>query len=275
MKKFPLLATLLLTGLISFSQTPTLEKIWTTDTLLKTPESVLFDAKEKLLYVSNIDGNPAEKDGKGSIAKVGLDGKIIAAEWVKGLHAPKGMGLFKNKLYVADLTDVVVIDVQKGSIEQRIPVNGANFLNDITIDNKGIVYVSDSRTFKVHRIENGTVFTQVEKLVGPNGLLAVKDNLFILDRGSLLLLLPDGKMEKLADGMDPGTDGIEKVKDNEYIVSCWGGVVYYVYANGQKQILLDTRNEKINSADIGYDAKKKIVYVPTFYKNTVVAYQLK
>ena len=76
------------------------------------------------------------------------------------------------------------------------------------------------------------------------------------------------------DGMDPSTDGIERVAPNQYLVSCWNGIVYYVVAGAQKITLFDTRTEKINSADIGYDAKTKIIYVPTFLKNSVVAYQL-
>ena len=40
-------------------------------------------------------------------------------------------------------------------------------------------------------------------------------------------------------------------------------------------MILDTRIDKINAADIGYDSKNKIVYVPTFWKNNVMAYQLK
>jgi len=39
--------------------------------------------------------------------------------------------------------------------------------------------------------------------------------------------------------------------------------------------LLDTSKEKKNTADIGYDPVKRIVYVPTFNAKTVVAYQLK
>ena len=71
----------------SFAQ-HSLTRLWETDTLLKIPESVLFDAENKILYVSNIDGtDPWAKDGKGSIGKVGLDGKIIATEWVTGLNA--------------------------------------------------------------------------------------------------------------------------------------------------------------------------------------------
>ena len=274
MKTYLLAAILCISSQLP-AQEPRLEKIWTTDSLLKVPESVLYDAVNKVLYVSNIDGQPAEKDGKGSIGKVGLDGRIIQAAWISGLNAPKGMGLYKDKLYVADLTEVVVIDIKKGSITDKIPVADAVFLNDISIDNQGVVYVSDSRSAKVHKIENGNVMLLVEKLQGPNGLLAIKDGLLILDRGSLLKMTKDGQLSKLADGMDPGTDGIEMVKENEYIVSCWAGVMYYVRTNGNKTTLLDTRNDKINSADIGYDSKRKIVYVPTFYRNTVTAYQLK
>lgn len=252
-----------------------LTQVWETDTLLRTPESVLYDAKARLLYVSNIDGVPNEKDGKGSIAKVGLDGKIINARWVTGLNAPKGMGKYKNKLYVADLTEVVVIDIDKATITERIPVEGSVFLNDITIDKTGAVYVSDTRVFKVYRIDKGFVVTLFQNLQGPNGLLALGDELLILDKGRLVKQLASGTLANIAEGMDPTTDGIEQVQKNEYLVSSWNGVIYYIYADGNKQILLDTRPQKINTADIGYDPKNRILYVPTFYGNKVVAYQLK
>ncbi len=273
-KSILILLTLVLTT-ATYAQTHSLVKKWQTDSLLKTPESVLFDAKAKLLYVSNIDGAPDGKDGKGSIGKVGLDGKIISVDWVSGLNAPKGMGMYKGKLYVADLTEVVVIDIEKAQIVQKIPVEGSVFLNDITIDKNGVVFVSDTRNFKVYRIEKGNVFKQLENLQGPNGLLSLGNDLIILDKGSMIELLENGNISKLADGMDPSTDGIEMVKPNEYIVSCWSGIIYYVDANGNKQTLLDNRPIKSNTADIGYDPKNRIVYVPTFYKNMIVAYELK
>jgi hypothetical protein len=73
--------------------------------------------------------------------------------------------------------------------------------------------------------------------------------------------------------MDGSTDGIEPV-GNDFIVSCWTGVIYYVHANGKIEQLLDTRDKQVNSADIGYDPANQIVYVPTFFKNNVVAYKL-
>jgi len=256
------------------AQKATVQKLWATDTILKVPESVLVDDKENCLWVSNIDGASNGKDGKGGISKLSKTGTPINLDWVTGLNAPKGMAKYKQELYVADLTELVIIDIKKGVVKNKIKVEGSVFLNDVTVNKNGAVFVSDSRTGKVHRIENSIVSIEIENLQGPNGLLSIEDQLLILDRGSLLSVTPGGAISKIMDGMDPSTDGIERVAPNQYIVSCWNGIVYFVAAGAQKITLFDTRSEKINSADIGYDAKNKIIYVPTFLKNSVVAYQL-
>lgn len=273
-----LIITLALVGTVvvsSFAQPHELIKKWETEPTLKTPESVLFDASAQVLYVSNIDGQqPWTKDGKGSIAKVGLDGKVIAAEWVSGFEAPKGLGLHQGRLYVADIDRVVVVDVAKGSIAETIPVTGAKKLNDITIDAAGVVYVSDSEAGKVHAIKQGQVSLYLENLKGPNGVLAHGHDFYVLASGTLFKVGKDKSLIKIVDGMEASTDGIEHVKEDEFVVSSWIGVMYYV-KGGEKQQLLDTRALKRNTADIGYDAKNRIVYVPTFFANTVVAYEVK
>lgn len=259
----------------SFAQ-HSLTRLWETDTLLKVPESVLFDAGNKVLYVSNIDGtDPWGNDGKGSIGKVGLDGKIIAAEWVNGLSSPKGLGLYKNKLYVADLTNIVVIDPQKGTIEKTIPVEGAGGLNDISISKDGIIWVSDSKNKKIYKIENDHSSVYLENLKGPNGVLMRGKDLYIVDAGGFFKVNEDKTLTMIAEGMEGGTDGIENIAGNDFLVSCWQGTLWYISEKGEKQMLLDTKGEKKNTADIGYDPETKIVYVPTFWKNTIVAYQVK
>ncbi|MEO6894106.1 MAG: ATP-binding protein, partial [Ginsengibacter sp.] len=65
------------------------------------------------------------------------------------------------------------------------------------------------------------------------------------------------------------------VGNGDFIVSAWVGYIYYVYADGHFDTLLDTHADNKNTADIGFDAAKKIVYVPTFLGKTVSAYQLK
>ncbi len=62
--------------------------------------------------------------------------------------------------------------------------------------------------------------------------------------------------------------------DGDFILTSWGGYIYYVYANGKVETLLETHLNKINSADIGYNKKDRIIYVPTFFAKTIVAYKL-
>lgn len=254
-----------------------LEKKWETDSTLKTPESVLFDAGNKVLYTSNIGGAPDAKNGSGSIGKVGLDGKIIAVDWVPGLNAPKGMALVKNTLWVADVDELVTIDITKGQITNHIKVPNAKFLNDVAADTKGNIYVSDSRNKELWKIENGKPARLLDStsLKGPNGVLVYNKDIYVLDDGTLYRLGKGKSLDKIAEGMEGHTDGVENVQGNEFIVSCWQGVVYYVNGDGTTQKLLDTRDEKINSADIGYDSKTRMVYVPTFFKKKIVAYELK
>lgn len=272
MKK--LLLCLTLATALSAQAQHSLEKIWESDTTLAIPESVLPHPKQNLLYVSLIDGEPWGADGKGAIAQLNKQGKIINAAWVTGLSAPKGMGLYGGKLYVADLADVVVIDEKKGTIDDRIAVEGAQGLNDITITKEGTVYVSDSRTGKVHRISKGKVEPYMEGLKGVNGLLAVDNELYVCTANDVLKT-SDGKQTTVAGTMPAGGDGIEPVGNGDLLTSTWSGVVYYITKDGTVTSLLDTREQKKNTADIGYDARNRIVYVPTFFAKSVVAYRLK
>ena len=65
---------LLVVSLLVNAQTPKLTPLWETDTTLTTPESVLFDAKNNVLYVSCINGSSVPENQKSFIAKIGLDG---------------------------------------------------------------------------------------------------------------------------------------------------------------------------------------------------------
>ena len=137
------------------------------------------------------------------------------------------------------------------------------------------MYVSDSKKKKVFAIKDGKPAVHLENLKGPNGLLFHDGALYLLDGEGLYRVGQDRSLKLLSDGMPGGVDGVENVTGNDFIVSCWHGTIYYVKGDGTREVLLDTHEQKINSADIGYDPKNRIVYVPTFFKNSVVAYELK
>ena len=250
---------------------------WETDTLFKVPESVIFDSKNKVLYVSNIEGkDPWGADGKGSIGKLGLNGKIINVDWVTGLQAPKGMAIFKDKLYVADLKTIVIIDIATGKIDRKMTIPLAKGLNDISIDATGVIYVTDSEGKKLYRVEENSPSVMIDTLAGPNGVLVSGKNLYLLNDGGLYRInqTNHNAMNKMVDGLDGGTDGVENVKDEDFIVSCWSGTVWYVNGDGRKEMMYDGKSLGKNTADIGYDPETKMVYVPTFWKNSVIAFEL-
>ncbi|SKC41227.1 NHL repeat-containing protein [Ohtaekwangia koreensis] len=267
--------TVLLLILVAFcANAQTLTMKWKSDTVFRVPESVYVDAKNNVLYVANIDGKSDEKDGKGFISKVSPEGKVITLEWVTGLNAPKGMGIYKNNLYVADLSRIVTIDIATGK-PTFTEVEGAIFLNDVTTDEKGNVYVSDSRTGKIHKFANGKaeVYYENAEIKSTNGVLAMKDALYFVDfqTGNFYKLDWSKKLSKVGTAA-PGGDGIVSVGKNEFIISSWYGEVYLVDSTGKATRLLDTKEQKLNSADVDYDSKTKTLYIPTFFGNSIAAY---
>lgn len=272
--------SLALKPLAPFHSPKKLVKVWETDTTLRVPESVLYDSKDQVLYVANIDGGSDALDGNGFISKVSLDGKVENLRWTSGLNAPKGMALHKGKLYVSDVYRLVVINTANGQAEKTYDAVGKDaFLNDVTVADDGTVYVSDSRTDKIYRLKDDKwdVWMQGEQLNKPNGLLAVGRNKLMVGSQKIGALrstdLKTKAMTSLADGM-AATDGIVPDGDGGYFVSDWNGQVFAVAGDGQKQQLLDTREAKINAADIEYIPGKKLLIVPTFFKNKLVAYRV-
>ncbi|WP_207425203.1 ATP-binding protein [Pedobacter sp. SYSU D00535] len=269
------LLILLLAGITSLAdaQEHKLSKIWETAPLA-VPESVFPDFEKKILYVSLIDGAPWGVDGKGGVAKLDLQGNILDSVWITGLNAPKGMGRVGNKLYVADVTEVVEIDIPNSKISRKIAIDSAIALNDITVDDKGVVYVSDSRRGTVHQIVNGKVSTYLRNIEATNGLKSIGRDLYVISGPTILKVNPKKEITTIAGGFAKGGDGIEPVRKGDFIVSCWAGLVYHVSKNGKIELLLDTQAQGMNTADIGIKADENIVYVPTFNKRSVIAYKL-
>jgi DNA-binding beta-propeller fold protein YncE len=254
----------------------TLTKKWETEAVLTTCESVIYDKANDILYVANINGAPDGKDGNGFISKVSLDGKVTQAEWVKGMDAPKGMGIANGKLYVTDIDRVHEIDIATGKIVKTHLAQGAKFLNDITVDGTGKVYVSDSGGGTISVIENGKLTKWIENLQGPNGVFAEGNEILtVLWEGKTFNTI-DPSTKQLTvktDGIENG-DGIEAIGNGEYLVSSWNGMINHISADWKKTLVLDTRADSVNAADIEYIQEKNLLLVPTFFKNKVVAYDL-
>ncbi len=267
MKKKLLSGIVVLVSSTLFAQ-HSLDKVWETDSVtLRNPESVLYDSKSNSLYVSSM--------GAGTIVRIGPDGKVIKNDWITGLTSNKGSALYNGLLYTAETSSVAIIDVDKATIVKRIPVEGSQMLNDVAIDSKGIIYVTDTRGAKVYRIEGDKPAVYLENMPGANGLLTVNTDLYVLTSTSFQKVDANKVITKIADGFENGLDGIVMIAENEFIISNYQGILYCVKTDGTKQLLLDTRADRIMSNDIGYNGKTKTLYVPSFATNRVIAYKVK
>lgn len=256
-----------------------LTKVWQSDSTLITSESVLFDEKQGLYYVSCIGNVPPNKeDGDGYIATMDQRGKILNAAWVKELDAPKGMALKDGKIYVADINDFVVIDQVSASVEKRINVPGSTFLNDVALAPDGKIYFTDSdnNTIYVYSDEKVKLFKRDAGLGGTNGILVDDETVYLAAFGNgdiNTIDLASKDITNRAKAVVPGGDGIAPWEGG-YVYSNWNGEVYYVTSNWEAKKVLDTKAKKANAADITINQNTGELLVPTFFDNRVVAYKI-
>jgi hypothetical protein len=210
----------------------------------------------------------------GSVVRMDLNGKVIQKDWVTGLNSNKGSALFKGLFYTAETSAIAVIDVDKALVVKRIPIDGAVMLNDLVVDSKGVLYVSDTRTGKVYRVENDKPTLYLENMPAANGLLTINTDLYVLTSTSVQKIGANKEITKIADGFESGLDGIVMVAENEFVISNYKGILYYLKSDGTKQLLLDTRANSLMSNDISYNAKTKTLYVPAFGTNCIIAYRV-
>ena len=253
-----------------------LTKKWETAEM-KVPESVFYDDLKQAIYVSNVTGAPSDKDNSGFLSKLSADGKVVSLKWVTGLHAPKGIGVIGNLLYVSDIDRVAEIDIEAGKIIRMIEIPGSGFLNDITTDAEGNVYVSDSEKSTVHLILQGKaeLLVKSDKLEGINGLY-VSEGILLAGLKDRIVSI-DLETKNITDFIlnTGGIDGLVPDGNGNFLISDWQGHIHRVSASKEKEKLADTTPAKVNAADIDYIISKKLLLVPTFSANSVVAYELK
>lgn len=263
------------------------DKVWETEPVFLTPESVQHDPARDVLYVSSFDIDfQSKREPSGFISRLSLDGEILDLKWVTGLTGPCGMDLRADRLFVAERGSLTEIDVESGEITARYPVPGSRFLNDVAVDGAGNVYVSDSfpTTPRYHvtvfRLAGGNIeeWLEDDRISRANGLFCWSDRLLLGNTGDGTLKsidLATRRIDTIA-GLGGGVvDGIRVEEDGDYLVSLWQGQVFRVSAEGEVVMLLDTGLDMRNTADFEFVQDQSLLIVPTFLDNRVAAYRIK
>jgi len=260
----------------SEQKSDTLMKKWESKKSLDVPESVIYNPDKHVLYVSNVAGEPTEKNAKGFISELKPSGEISSLKWVEGMNAPKGMGIYDKQLYVTDIDKLVIIDIEKAAISEEIDVPDSQFLNDIAIDKDGRVYISDLVSGYVYRYKDDELSLWISDslLTETNGLYAKGDYLYMGTKNAVFKAdLQTGVFEKYIDETGP-IDGLEAFDDKRFIISDWVGNIHLVSPDSDRKLLLSTVADTINAADIQYLKDKKQLFVPTFFDNRVMMYDV-
>ena len=264
----------------------------------KTPESVRYDADLDVYFVSNINGNPSQKDGNGFISRVMPDSSATATMLAEGgksgvtLNAPKGMAIVGDTLWVADIDAVRAFDKRTGRAVATVNLAslGATFLNDVTAGPDGAIYITDTGVRfdasggmshpgkdRIFRIAGRTPSIAYEGpgLSSPNGIAwDSANNRFLLapfDSKEIGSWAPgDSAVKPFATGPG-GYDGVEVLSDGRVLVTSWNDSTVSVVVNGTAQPLVRSVEAP---ADLGVDTKRNRIALPRFNAGTVEYWQI-
>jgi sugar lactone lactonase YvrE len=260
---------------------------------LATPESFIVDPETGEYYISNINGEPTGRDNNGFITKLDKTGKVVALKFIEGgkrgvtLDAPKGLDVIGDSLYVTDVDVVHVFNKGTGNLIGGIEFRsfGARFLNDLTHDDQGNLYVSDTAVF-VDPKAPGTIFGIDTKnqhkasvlvrdaaLGAPNGLAIHPKTKRLLantwGEGRIVEITPEGRIKAFAqdpawkdlDGLDYDNAG------NLYISSFTGGIIYRISSD---MIVSIVKSGLTTPADVNMDRKNNLLLIPSFNGHTAM-----
>ncbi|MSQ96280.1 MAG: hypothetical protein EXR98_17245 [Gemmataceae bacterium] len=257
---------------------------------LKNPESVCIGGDGRT-YITEI--GEFGKDGDGRVMVIDKTGKAVP--FAVGLDDPKGIVAWTNMLFVNDNKRVVRID-PKGKVtvlvdEKSFPTPPL-FLNDICVDEKGTLYVSDSGDLKgnggaIYRIQvvndpkvkdkSKVIITTVSdgkrnpQIKTPNGLVMDGVNhLLVLDFASgelLRIRVTDGQTTKVADGFDGG-DGLAWDYFGQLFITSWKhGKVWGIPRPAVAPILVASGFE--SAADLCLDSSGRFFLIPDMKAGTL------
>ncbi len=154
---------------------------WVKNEGLTNVESVVYDSVLNVFFASC--GKNYELGLAGFISKISVDGELLDLKWIDSLNRPTGIAIHDRQLFVADIVDLVVVDIDKGTIlnKYKEPLQNSG-LNDVAISQSGEVYVSASAKNAIYKLQDGTLInwaSDADRLKWANGLLVSDEQLIV------------------------------------------------------------------------------------------------
>jgi len=248
---------------------------WEIKFKLKYPEKVLYDKKRDVLYVSNF-----YNEGREFISKIKPTGEIIKLDWVSGIMQPTGMCMHNDKLFAVGRYALIEIDPEQGTIINRYRFPNPGMPNDVTADEQGNLYITDSQKNSIYRLSDGKMeeWLKTDEIDKPNGIYYDKGKLLVGTSGDGCIKVIDPANKTIATmvciGEGSVMDGITADGKGNYLISDFNGRLFRVTPKGEKQLLLNSTAPSRYCAAFEYIPEKRLLIIPTLIDNRLVAYEL-
>jgi hypothetical protein len=259
---------------------------------LSGPERVLYDGQRDRYLVSNVDGEPAAADNNGFISVLSPDGTVTELRFIAGgaadttLNAPKGLAIVDDVLYVADIDVVRRFNADTGAALGEIALPGSTFLNGLSADSDGRLYLSDSGppqgtldasgTETVYVVEPKT--NKVRKLASgplgrPTSLLAAQGGVIAASFGSNEVYQLNAAGKKARTSLLPaqGLAGVTQIGDWLYVTSWQASAIFRGKLGGAFELAIADLK---SPSDLGFDSLRQRLLVPNFTEDQVEVIEL-
>lgn len=255
-----------------------LTKLWESSEPLPGASAALHDEKADVIYVSRAEGTAKEGNLRGAIARLGTDGKVLAAEWLGGLEAPRGLARTATRLIVADGQELFSVDPERVRIASRYRNDTAKRLHAVAVLANGTVYATDTAGGSLFELRDG-IFGRhgaLENLPANTGLAAVADELLLGQRYRITGFKPAAESSRDVVRRAVAVESFVALGDGTFVVADGKGTLHLVGAGIDKAIkLLETGAPADGLGLIGLIAKNRVLLVPQPGAGRVTAYQLR
>lgn len=262
------------------AETAEIRELWSINDGLFEPESVAVDEKRNFIYATNVVGYGI--NGKGYISRMSMSGRMVDTKWIEGLNGPTGMVLHGDELYVADVNQLKVLNVESGEIvASYVAPDREPCLNDVALAADGTAFVSGSCSGTIYKLQDGALTRFIvdrEALRFVNGLFVEGE--LLLSGGWQIRLWNRFSGSPLADG--PVTRQPD-VKDIDGLA--WDGNAFLMsmvddprlWRLGADGIAYPISDKAFHAADFYYDAATGLLIMPRIVgpnDHRITAYRL-
>ena len=257
------------------------------------PESVVKYNDYYLVSNLGVQLLPDTADGDGFISLVNLDGTGLIQNYITGLDSPKGLEIINGLLYVCDLSELKVFNIETKEMVQSYSFQnkGVTLLNDVTnlFTDTETVFITATRTRKIFKLNINS--GAIEELVVEGVTLKQTNGIALDNENSVLYMVEFGdstgsnaRIVKIDLNDNSGSilgggttgflyDGVVLVENTLYLTD-WSHRLFSLDLSNSNSSPSLLKTGLSGPADIFYDSDLNKIVIPKMTAHSIDFYDL-